>query len=101
MVVSSTVAVAMPTVYDVKLRPEPSDVPAEIRLRKFLKAASRSYGLKCIDVREHSEASETIETTCNSEASESFGNTKGRADGENAPPCEPRAARGIVKGTTA
>lgn len=29
-----------------------SDIPAYTRLRKFLKAAVRFYGLRCIDVRE-------------------------------------------------
>ncbi len=28
------------------------DVPATIRLKRFLKAALRSYGLKCIECRE-------------------------------------------------
>ena len=30
----------------------PDDIPPIIRLRRFLKAAQRAYGLKCIDVKE-------------------------------------------------
>jgi hypothetical protein len=30
-----------------------SDVPPIIRLRRFLKAALRSYGLRCVECREH------------------------------------------------
>jgi hypothetical protein len=40
------------TNYVLIIRPEPDDVPAEIRLRRFLKMALRSHGLRCIDVRE-------------------------------------------------
>ena len=29
------------------------DVPATIRLKRFLKAALRSYGLRCTECREH------------------------------------------------
>jgi hypothetical protein len=38
--------------YQLTVRPEPGPVPAIIRLRRFLKAALRVYGLKCIDMAE-------------------------------------------------
>ena len=34
------------------LQSVPGDVPAIIRLRKFLKMALRSYGLRCTEIRE-------------------------------------------------
>jgi hypothetical protein len=33
--------------------PAPGGPPAIIRLRRFLKAALRSYGLRCVECREH------------------------------------------------
>ncbi|MBV9126337.1 MAG: hypothetical protein JO112_23560 [Planctomycetes bacterium] len=38
--------------YLVRLKALPGPVPGPIRLRKFLKAALRSFGLKCLDVSE-------------------------------------------------
>ena len=38
--------------YHLRLRAEPGMVPAVVRLRRFLKAALRSYGLRCVEVRE-------------------------------------------------
>ncbi|HET6249490.1 MAG TPA: hypothetical protein VFE47_17505 [Tepidisphaeraceae bacterium] len=40
------------TTYAIILRPIDQAVPAEVRLRRLLKAALRAYGLRCIDVRE-------------------------------------------------
>lgn len=38
--------------FTLTLRPLPGwDVPAIIRLRKFLKMALRSYGLRCVEIR--------------------------------------------------
>ena len=38
--------------YTLVLRPEPSDIPSIIRLRRFLKAALRSYGMRCTSIQE-------------------------------------------------
>jgi len=40
--------------YHVTLRPEPGNwrTPAIVRLRKFLKAAVRQWGLRCTECRE-------------------------------------------------
>jgi hypothetical protein len=35
----------------VTLRPEPSEVPADVRLRRALKVLLRSYNLRAVDVR--------------------------------------------------
>lgn len=39
-------------VYRVTLQATGSDVPAVVRLRRFLKMALRGYGLRCLDVEE-------------------------------------------------
>jgi hypothetical protein len=44
--------------YLIKLRPTPSDIPAEIRLRRLLKIALRSCQLRCTSVSETPNASE-------------------------------------------
>ena len=36
----------------IELQAAPGGIPAIVRLRKFLKMALRSYGLKCIAIRE-------------------------------------------------
>jgi hypothetical protein len=38
--------------WTIHLRPEPSDVPVEIRVRRLLKLALRRFALRCTDVRE-------------------------------------------------
>lgn len=43
-------------IYVVTLTPTDDDVPAEIRLRKFLKMALRSYHLRALDVSQTSES---------------------------------------------
>jgi hypothetical protein len=35
----------------IEIRPLPADVPAAVRVRRFLKSALRAYGLKCESVR--------------------------------------------------
>ena len=40
-----------------------SDVPAAVRLKRFLKAALRGYGLKCTECRETGPQSNTFATT--------------------------------------
>lgn len=44
------------TVYRVDLRALPSDIPEAIRLRRFLKAALRSYGFRCVAVEQNGTA---------------------------------------------
>jgi hypothetical protein len=39
-------------VYRITLEAEPSAVPAYVRLRRFLKAALRAYGLRCVTYRQ-------------------------------------------------
>jgi hypothetical protein len=39
-----------PTLYNITLQSEPSDVPEIIRLRKALKTLLRSYSLRCVSV---------------------------------------------------
>jgi len=34
----------------ITFRPEPSTIPSEIRVRKLLKVARRSLGLKCVSI---------------------------------------------------
>jgi hypothetical protein len=46
-------------IYTIDLTPEPSDVPAIIRLRKALKCLLRSLGLRCLRIVEQ-ETSATI-----------------------------------------
>jgi hypothetical protein len=41
-----------PLEYIVRLRALPSGVPPETRLKRFLKAALRCYGLRCTEVAE-------------------------------------------------
>ena len=38
--------------YRLKLRAMPDDVPAVIRLRGLLKVALRSFGMRCVEVKE-------------------------------------------------
>ncbi len=38
--------------YQIELRAVPSDVPPNCRLRGLLKAALRTWGLRCLSVRE-------------------------------------------------
>jgi hypothetical protein len=48
--------------YQITLRPEPGPVPAIVRLRKFLKAALRTYGLRCVDMAEVTPAKPPADT---------------------------------------
>jgi hypothetical protein len=47
----------MSTRYHLILRAEPGNwrTPLIVRLRKFLKAALRQWGLRCVDIREEKE----------------------------------------------
>jgi hypothetical protein len=38
--------------YSLLLRVEPGDVPATVRLRRFLKLALRGFGLRCLSLQE-------------------------------------------------
>lgn len=38
--------------YRLVVQAQPDDVPAIVRLRRWLKAGLRSYGLRCTDARE-------------------------------------------------
>lgn len=40
------------TCYIIHLRPEGDGPPPEIRLKRLLKAALRSFGLRCVDLRQ-------------------------------------------------
>ena len=63
---------SMPTAYVVTLRPEPSDVPGEIRLRRLLKAALRVYGLRCVAI--------TPAAACDAGGPQHAGPTSGPSD---------------------
>jgi hypothetical protein len=43
-------------VFRVRLVAMPSDVPAAVRLKRFLKAALRGYGLRCVEALEEPRA---------------------------------------------
>lgn len=60
----------------VHLQPEPSPVPQDIRLRRWLKEVKRRHGLRCVSVRE-AQGDEPMPTP-------------GAA--QDAPECEPGAA---------
>lgn len=44
----------LPETFTVTLEVKPADVPAEVRIRQFLKAALRQYGFRCLSVQSES-----------------------------------------------
>src|SRR5688500_6027006 len=54
----------MPVVYQITVAVQPDLVPEIVRLRRFLKAARRRYGLHCTRVEQLSEIIESQESDC-------------------------------------